>query len=220
MRALRAFTLIELLVCLAIITLLVGVLLPALGKAREAGKASACLSNVRLLAMASLMYAQHDSKWRFVPFIAGSDRKQLLLPYTNSGTGNDDLKIEQLWHCPNIRNVGMEAGYGFSSSLNNTPLNEIAKTSATVALSDAGINDAGAPITATHVFPPSRATFPAVGRPNPRHDGRANVGWVDGHAGPQAMEPPFYPSEPYPWPGVNVTDRHDPNYRDELWDRY
>jgi len=58
-----AFTLIELLVVIAIIAILMAILMPALHRAREQGRRAACLSNLKQLALAWIMYAdENDDK--------------------------------------------------------------------------------------------------------------------------------------------------------------
>jgi prepilin-type N-terminal cleavage/methylation domain-containing protein/prepilin-type processing-associated H-X9-DG protein len=52
----RGFTLIELLVVIAVIALLISILLPALGAARRSGLTTKCLSNVRSLEQAHVLY--------------------------------------------------------------------------------------------------------------------------------------------------------------------
>jgi prepilin-type N-terminal cleavage/methylation domain-containing protein len=63
-RKVRGFTLVELLVVIAIIGTLVALLLPAVQKARESGRRSACVNNIRQIALATIQY---DDRFRRMP---------------------------------------------------------------------------------------------------------------------------------------------------------
>lgn len=107
------FTLVELLVVIGIIALLVGILLPVLGKAREQGNATKCASNLRQVALGVVMYA---NEWKVLP---GPVIPSVLDPQTvnrspamlssyyiaRQWSSNDLLqkyvgKSEKIWLCP------------------------------------------------------------------------------------------------------------------------
>jgi prepilin-type N-terminal cleavage/methylation domain-containing protein/prepilin-type processing-associated H-X9-DG protein len=85
------FTLIELLVVIAIIAILAAILFPVFAQAREKARQTSCLSNMKQMGLALLMYAQDYEET--LPYAAYNQPNQpltmwydLVEPYVKSGT--------------------------------------------------------------------------------------------------------------------------------------
>ena len=147
----RGFTLVELLVVIGIIALLISMLLPALNRARDAAKTAVCLSQLRQIGIASVLYAGDHRDYLVpsftLPATPDGDRiHQFLAKYVPNTAGST------VWTCPNaIPGVNEEfpMTYGANQSvhvfMNNTlpkippqaKITQIRRSSEVIAFADA-----------------------------------------------------------------------------------
>src|SRR5437879_8849228 len=116
----RAFTLIELLVVIAIIAILAVLLLPALSRAKETARRTACASNLRQVNLAIRLYSEDYSDSLPVlpdpnpyPNGVGAYYKQLVKGYlglTGPASSNENVFI-----CPSDRIVQTQLMHAFTS---------------------------------------------------------------------------------------------------------
>ncbi|MBI2927774.1 MAG: DUF1559 domain-containing protein [Pedosphaera parvula] len=91
------FTLIELLVVIAIIAILASMLLPAMAKAKEAGRAAVCRNNMRQIVLGMMMYAEEYND--YLLWAGGVDRN-LSPDWVWGGQPSGETELKRNWSRP------------------------------------------------------------------------------------------------------------------------
>ena len=117
------FTLVELLVVIAIIAILSSMLMPTLGKARSVARNISCVSNLRQIAQANMLYASDNDEFS-VPYntVSGMGAAGDMWMGESIGDGTYDLTRNNL--------LGPYLGdeYGVMMTLNNNKKKSLTKT--------------------------------------------------------------------------------------------
>jgi prepilin-type N-terminal cleavage/methylation domain-containing protein/prepilin-type processing-associated H-X9-DG protein len=226
MRRKRGFTLIELLVVIAIIAILAAILFPVFAQAREAARKTSCLSNLRQLGTGMLMYTQDYDEMFPLQFYLRPVSFSMLLgdlmnPYVKNygvwrcpsrGIVLDDFSNNAA--APTARlyrtNYGMNLSlfypsYPTGDYWNGTPgvsLASVQVPAQRIMLADIGYTaDPRLPYNPQNdvyqgyfwLWPPDSC---CNDWPSPRHQGRANIAFVDGHV--KSTAPADYFPAPVP----------------------
>ena len=133
----RAFTLIELLVVISIIAMLIAILLPALGKARESARAVACATQFKQINMSSIMYNSDENDqfvysrmggnvniaypWKFSKYL---DNGTWSWGYQNISSSSD--RANNVYFCPSAnRDINYYTQSGISKIYVTTGINAL-----------------------------------------------------------------------------------------------
>lgn len=179
----RGFTLIELLVVIAIIAILAAILFPVFARAREKARQTSCLSNIKQIGLALMMYSEdYDERY---PCTGGAWWSPLM-PY---------VKNAQVFRCPSLNDGSADSDYTMNGLVaHGTPMSKFGRPAEQICIAERAN---GCTYVGYHPWPTDGVndwddldTYLAGDGHNwfldhlntEAHNGGSNYGFVDGHA--------------------------------------
>lgn len=224
------FTLIELLVVIAIISLLAGLLFAAFSRARENGRKTNCVSNMKQLQIAIMQYSDANDETMPLTFADFEPANNTWEPANGEKAWMEAIQPQiqstQVFHCPSDSSVATSSAttsgtdYAYNSALAFSPggqrvpriMADITQPANTILLLESVPGDAttsrpatltaSGPMTGANAFTDTRLQ---------RHLGGSNLAFVDGHAkwypalSDTESEKIYGPNTPYKTSGDNPT---------------
>lgn len=181
------FTLVELLIVISVITILVGMLLPALNSAREAGRMASCKNNLKQLGTITTLYL--DSFDRYMINATPNNRMWTRLDHGEFfTTGMISVPARKMLLCPSDQKPYKHDGssvptsYGMYSALSYKKVDKYTQQPAKLAVfaDTAQANEGDSVAARYHTM---RARIAHVYKGAERHNNKVNILYLDMHIG-------------------------------------
>lgn len=181
------FTLVELLIVISVITILVGMLLPALNSAREAGRMASCKNNLKQLGTITTLYL--DSFDRYMINATPNNRMWTRLDHGEFfTTGMISVPARKMLLCPSDQKPYKHDGssvptsYGMYSALSYKKVDKYTQQPAKLAVfaDTAQANEGDSVAARYHTM---RARIAHVYKGAERHNNKVNLLFLDMHIG-------------------------------------